>query len=127
MGTGLPPESATKDKSLGGSPVHQNRQRFSGAGRAASSARARFEMSQTGVRGRWTRPVDQGAERLLRQCVAARLHGVDFPTVWTTILKPSRLTIGHPIQAFVDGHAVLKVRLTSNQSIICGPEGYSIG
>jgi hypothetical protein len=56
----------------------------------------------------------------------ARAQGVDFPTVWTTILQPSRLTVGRPVQLFMDGRPVLQVRLVTNESISCGPDGYSL-
>ena len=81
-------------------------------------------MSHTIVPGRWTRPTDHIADWLLQQCVAARSDGLDFPTIWNTILKPSRLVIGHPVQTFVEGKAALKMRLTTNRYIICGPDGY---
>ena len=83
-------------------------------------------MSHTSVRGRWTRPIDLVADQLLRLCVAARSDGLDFPAVWNTILKPSRLVVGRPIQVFVKGKAALKVRLTTNHYIVCGPDGYSV-
>jgi hypothetical protein len=54
-------------------------------------------MSPTGSQGRWAGSTERVADQLVRQCAVARSQGVDFPTVWTTILKPSRLTVGHPI------------------------------
>jgi hypothetical protein len=84
-------------------------------------------MSHTSMRGRWRGPIALVADQLLCLCVAARSDGLDFPAVWTTILKPSRLVVGRPIQTFVEGKAALKVRLTTNDYIVCGPDGYSVG
>jgi hypothetical protein len=83
-------------------------------------------MGSTGVRGRWAASTNRVADRLVRECTLARSHGVDFPTVWATILQPSRLTVGRPIQAFVDGRPVLQVRLVTNEYIVCGPYGYAL-
>jgi hypothetical protein len=76
--------------------------------------------------GRWAASTNHAAERLICACTLARSQGVDFPTVWTTILKPSRLTVGHPIQTFVDGRPMLQVRLVTNDYIVCGPDGYAL-
>ena len=83
-------------------------------------------MSSTASPGRWTGTTDPAGDRLVRQCALARSQGVSFPAVWTTILKPSRLTIGHPIQTFENGKPVLRVRLVTNQCIVCRPDGYSL-
>jgi hypothetical protein len=84
-------------------------------------------MSSTDSRGRWSGIPDPAGDRLVRQCALARAQGVSFTAVWSTILKPSRLTIGHPIQTFEDGKPVLRVRLVTNQCIVCRPDGYSLG
>jgi hypothetical protein len=83
-------------------------------------------MSSADSRGRWTAPPDPAGDRLVRECALARSRGVSFPAVWTTILKPSRLTIGHPIQTFEEGKPVLRVRLVTNQCIVWRPDGYSL-
>jgi hypothetical protein len=82
-------------------------------------------MGSTAVRGRWASK-NHNSDRLVRECMLARSQGIDFPTVWTTILKPSRLTVGHPIQNFVDGRPMLQVRLVTNEYIVCGPDGYAL-
>jgi hypothetical protein len=66
-------------------------------------------------------------DHLVERCIAARFDGADFPTVWNTILKKSRLIAGTPVQALRDGEPVLTVRLTTNQHIVYGDGGYSLG
>jgi hypothetical protein len=41
--------------------------------------------------------------------------------------RKSRLVAGTPVQALEDGKPVLSIRLTTNQTIVSGPGGYSPG
>lgn len=69
------------------------------------------------------RPVD----RLVEQCIAAQFDGADFPTIWKTILRKNSLVAGTPVQMLIDGHPGLSVRLTTNQQLVFGPGGWSLG
>jgi hypothetical protein len=71
-------------------------------------------------------PLTHAVDELVEKCIAAGFEGADFPTVWNTILKKSRLVAGTPVQALHDGKPVLTVRLTTNQTILYGAGGYSL-
>ena len=73
------------------------------------------------------RSLSPAVDELVEKCIAASFEGADFSTVWNTILKKSRLVAGMPVQALKDGKPVLTVRLTTNQTIVYGPGGYSLG
>jgi hypothetical protein len=69
-----------------------------------------------------TRAVDS----LVEKCVGARFGGADFPTVWTTILKPNSLVVGKPVQAMEGGEPVLKIRLITNQCLVYRDGSFSL-
>jgi hypothetical protein len=71
-------------------------------------------------------PLNRAVEQLVEKCIAAGFEGADFPTVWKTILRKSRLVAGTPVQTVEDGKPVLSIRLTTNQAILYGPGGYSL-
>ena len=71
-------------------------------------------------------PLHRAVDDLVEKCIAARFEGADFPTVWNTILKKSRLVTGTPVQALEDGKPILRIRLTTNQIILYGPGGYAL-
>jgi hypothetical protein len=64
---------------------------------------------------------------LLQQCAAARAAGLDFPTVWQTILRRHPLVGGSPIQ-MADGKRIwLEVPLTTGDRLIIDSQaGYSV-
>jgi hypothetical protein len=68
----------------------------------------------------------RATDDLLKLCTAARAAGADFPTVWNTVLRGQDLIAGRPVQAMKDGHPVLKILLTTNRHLVCGPNGYSV-
>jgi hypothetical protein len=72
-------------------------------------------------------PLHRAVDELVEKCIAAKFEGADFPTVWNTILRRSRLVAGTPVQALEDGKPILSIRLTTNQTIVYGPGGYSLG
>lgn len=55
--------------------------------------------------------------QLLSRCRAAQAAGMDFPTLWHEVLKPSPLVIGPPIQTVRDGRIRLETRLISGGCI----------
>jgi hypothetical protein len=63
---------------------------------------------------------------LLAICVAERARGVDFPTLWNTVLKASRLVVGNPIQVHEDGKPTLKIRLVTNQALLYADDRFSL-
>ena len=71
-------------------------------------------------------PNQRAVDDLLHQCAAAKAAGADFPTVWNTVLRGQCLIAGRPVQAMKDGKPVLKIPLTTNRNLICGPNGYSV-
>jgi hypothetical protein len=48
---------------------------------------------------------------LLNRCRAGRAAGMDFPTLWHSVLKPHPLVIGPPVQAVRNGAIRMEVRL----------------
>jgi hypothetical protein len=63
---------------------------------------------------------------LLEICIAARARGMDFPTLWKTILKTSRLVVGNPVQMHAGGKPALKIRLVTNQHLLYGEDRFSL-
>jgi hypothetical protein len=54
---------------------------------------------------------------LLERCRDAKASGMDFPTLWAEVLRPSPLVIGPPVQTVRDGRFRLEVRLITGTSI----------
>jgi hypothetical protein len=63
---------------------------------------------------------------LLARCVAARLGGKDFPTIWNDILKRHALVAGRPVQHVDAGEPYLAIPLLTGQQIIVNSVGFSI-
>ncbi len=63
---------------------------------------------------------------LLQQCVAARVSGADFPTVWQNILRNHPLVIGPPIQRLEGQAPVLEIRLITGQRLIYDDKGFAL-
>ncbi len=55
--------------------------------------------------------------QLLVKCRTARAGGMDFPTLWHEVLKPSSIVIGPPVQTMRDGRTRLEIRLISGGHI----------
>jgi hypothetical protein len=51
------------------------------------------------------------AHDLVRDCNKAMRRGVDFPTLWQTLIKPHPLVIGVPVQRLDRDLAYLEVPL----------------
>jgi hypothetical protein len=56
-------------------------------------------------------------EHLIERCRAAKVDGVDFPTLWHEVLKPDPLVIGPPVQTAREGRIRMEVRLITGQAI----------
>jgi hypothetical protein len=63
---------------------------------------------------------------LLATCVAARLSGKDFPTIWNDILKRHALVIGGPVQHTDEREPYLAIQLLTGQQLLLGSVGFSI-
>ncbi|MPZ59201.1 MAG: hypothetical protein GEU91_22495 [Rhizobiales bacterium] len=61
--------------------------------------------------------LDETRAELLARCRAAQAAGMDFPTLWHEILRPSPLVIGPPIQTIRDGKLRLEMQLVSGERI----------
>ena len=63
---------------------------------------------------------------LLAKCRAAQAAGMDFPTLWNEVLKPSPLVIGPPIQTVRSGRIQLETRLMTGGYIAFDSESSEI-
>jgi hypothetical protein len=63
---------------------------------------------------------------LLNACQEAKARGADFPTVWSSVLRPNRLVRGQPRQAITDGRPTLIVDLVTGQSIVHADGSYRL-
>jgi hypothetical protein len=70
--------------------------------------------------------MSDGVCGLLAECVAARLAGDDFPTIWNTILKKHSLVIGLPAQHYDDRGLYLVIPLLPGQELVCNGWGFSL-
>lgn len=66
------------------------------------------------------------ADQLVAACEKARAAGVDFPTVWRTILRPNPLVIGLPNHEISKGEAQIVVSLRTGQKICSAVTGYTL-
>lgn len=64
--------------------------------------------------------------RLLKTCNAERSRGVDFPTIWTNILKTHPYVAGLPIQDKDENGPVLKIPLITGQFVVFFGSGFSL-
>ena len=58
------------------------------------------------------------SHELVRACLTAKAGGMDFPTVWSRILKAHPLVLGIPVQTITEARAQLEVRLTTGQRLV---------
>ena len=58
------------------------------------------------------------ADKLVQDCISAVRDGVDFPTIWQSILRRDALVMGPPLQASEDGRICLKIPLSSRQWLV---------
>ncbi|PTE06959.1 hypothetical protein [Mesorhizobium helmanticense] len=65
--------------------------------------------------------------KLVRECNAARGKGVDFPTIWQTVLKAHPYVAGHPKQGLNDSGPFLEVPLITGRHLVYDPSGFRLG
>jgi hypothetical protein len=53
------------------------------------------------------------ASELSKVCTEAAQDGVDFPTIWETLLKKHQLVVGPPVQTFEDERPHLDMPLSN--------------
>ncbi|ANP47302.1 hypothetical protein [Candidatus Viadribacter manganicus] len=64
--------------------------------------------------------------QLLDACERARRSGLDFPTIWRTLLRTSPLVIGLPGHEVVDGEAQIVISLSTGQQLLSAANGFSL-
>jgi hypothetical protein len=60
---------------------------------------------------------------LVRKCNEAMQLGVDFPTMWHTIIKPDPAVVGVPVQRLEGGRSYLEVPLLRGNWLVVDNEG----
>jgi hypothetical protein len=66
------------------------------------------------------------SSELIDQCRAGQAAGMDFPSLWHEVLRPSALVIGPPIQTIRNGRLRLEVPLLSGGIIAFDSESSEI-
>lgn len=70
----------------------------------------------------------ESAEGLLARCKAARLDGVDFPTIWSDILRRHPLVLSHvPVQVRIESDPALQIQLMTGQFLRFQDGSFSLG
>ncbi len=70
--------------------------------------------------------MSETANELLRRCVSARGEGIDFPTIWQTILRGHPLVVGPPVQRMDGSEPILEIRLISGQRLVHDSHGFAL-
>jgi hypothetical protein len=65
-------------------------------------------------------------EGLLRACEAAQKDGMDFPSLWRTIITRHALVVGLPAHRVANGEAQIVVTLLTGQKLISSARGFSL-
>jgi hypothetical protein len=63
-----------------------------------------------------------GAHELVTKCNDAMRSGIDFPTLWHTIIKPDPTVAGVPIQRWDGNRTYLEVPLLRGDSLVIDTE-----
>ena len=64
--------------------------------------------------------------RLVRECNMTRGNGVDFPTIWQTILKGHSYVAGLPMQGRSEEGPVLKIPLITGRYLMFDASGFHL-
>lgn len=64
--------------------------------------------------------------RLLEDCNSAREAGLDFPTIWKSVLRPHPYIAGLPIQDRKELGPVLKIPLITGRFIVSDAFGFHL-
>jgi len=51
------------------------------------------------------------ASQLVEDCIQAMRSGCDFPTLWSTVIKPNPVVAGIPVQRESEGHPYIEIPL----------------
>jgi hypothetical protein len=68
-----------------------------------------------------------GADDLVRNCNEAMLRGIDFPTLWHTVIKPHPTVVGVPVQRLDGNRSYLEIPLLRGDWLIVDVESRTIG
>jgi hypothetical protein len=63
---------------------------------------------------------------LLRRCDEAMRRGVDFPTLWHTVIKPHPAVAGVPVQRWNGDRTYLEVPLLRGDGLIVDTEARTV-
>jgi nucleoside permease NupC len=64
--------------------------------------------------------------RLVRACNSERDKRTDFPTIWTTILKPHPFVVGLPVQERSESGPVLRIPLLTGRFLVFDGSAFSL-
>ncbi|MEI9424211.1 hypothetical protein O7A70_23895 [Mesorhizobium sp. Cs1299R1N1] len=64
---------------------------------------------------------------LVRACNTARAKGMDFPTIWQTMLKQHPYVVGRPLQDQNEVGPALRVPLVTGRHLIFDASGFRLG
>jgi hypothetical protein len=65
-------------------------------------------------------------ENLARTCTDALRAGVDFPTLWNTVLKSHPLVAGNPIQRLAGGRPFLEIPLVRGRCLVIDSDAKTV-
>jgi hypothetical protein len=66
------------------------------------------------------------AQELLRKCNEAMRSGIDFPTLWHTVIKPHPTVAGVPIQRADGSRTYLEIPLLRGDCLVVDTEGRTV-
>lgn len=58
------------------------------------------------------------AQELVARCNAALTTGIDFPTLWHTVIKPHPTVAGVPIQGWIGDRTCLEIPLLRGDRLV---------
>jgi hypothetical protein len=64
---------------------------------------------------------------LLRICHDAMHSGVDFPTLWHTVIKPHPMVVGVPVQRWDGIRTYLEIPLLRGDCLVVDTEARTVG
>jgi hypothetical protein len=66
------------------------------------------------------------AQDLMRKCSDALRRGVDFPTLWHTVIKPHPTVAGVPVQRSNGDRTYLEIPLLTGDCLVADTEGRTV-
>jgi hypothetical protein len=66
------------------------------------------------------------AQDLVTKCNDALGSGIDFPTLWHTVIKPHPTVAGVPIQRWDGYHTYLEIPLLRGDCLVVDTDGRSV-